>query len=114
MSIATEAMEERHDKHVAELQFEIERLTAALEVAERDAVERLASAERKRAEHHSNWLKACRARDAAESRAEAEQRVLDAMARLDEMQLQMVAEEDDDGMWVMPAVAELARRGLKP
>lgn len=45
---------------------------------------------------------------------EAEQRVLDAMARLDEMQLQMIAEEDDDGMWTMAAVAELARRGLKP
>jgi hypothetical protein len=45
------------------------------------------------------------------NRTEAEQRVLDAMARLDEMQLQMTAETDEgDDIWVIPALAELARR----
>lgn len=46
---------------------------------------------------------------------EAEAHVLEAMARIDEMQLQMTSENDDgDDPWVMPAVAELARReGLR-
>lgn len=42
----------------------------------------------------------------------AEQRVLKAMGRIDAMQLQMTAENDEgDDPWVMPAIAELARRG---
>lgn len=44
------------------------------------------------------------------TRTAAEQRVLDAMGRLDEMGLQMMAEDDDDGLWSMVAAAELARR----
>jgi len=51
---------------------------------------------------------------AAESklaRTEAEQAVLDAMGRIDEMQLQMTAENDEgDDPWVMPALREIARR----
>jgi hypothetical protein len=51
----------------------------------------------------------------APARTEAEQRVLDAMGRIDEMLLQMTAENDEgDDPWVMPAIAEIERRRLKP
>lgn len=51
---------------------------------------------------------------APSARADAERAVLKAMSHLDEMHLQMVAELDDDGMWTMVAVAELALRAVKP